>query len=179
MSVATMDNKIQYLWGCAIYSIRSIVRPVFCHIWLICSASESLRCLDVKIWRYFSWRQPITLPIAHTWGVINIICLEHLGTFQAINFYGHAEWVKTRSLICDSHLRIRNTPLECCMYRKVIRLQYFTPTCYVKNREYPLCMHTYIYDYLYPICSKQHCRQYACIVWLYHACSYTIELLLA
>ena len=26
----------------------------------------------------------------------------------------------------------------------------------------------------YPICSEQHCSEYACIVWLYHAYSYTV-----
>ena len=27
---------------------------------------------------------------------------------------------------------------------------------------------TYYVDDLYPICSKQHCSEYACIIWLYH-----------
>ena len=58
-------------------------------------------------------------------------------------------------------------------------------TCYVKNRENLYCTRTYYVDDLYPICSKQQCREHACIVWLYYAfiatlkpylyaCTYTI-----
>ena len=36
------------------------------------------------------------------------------------------------------------------------------------KREYTIIVHTH-YIYLHPICSKEHCRQYACIVWLYYA----------
>ena len=60
------------------------------------------------------------------------------------------------------------------LYREAICLQCFPPTRYVKNGEYPSRMRTYYVDDLYPICSKQHCSEYACIVWLYHACSYTV-----
>ena len=37
----------------AYHSIQSIVRQVFRQIRQICCAYEPLRCLDVKIWRYF------------------------------------------------------------------------------------------------------------------------------
>ena len=41
---------------------------------------------------------------------------------------------------------------------------------YVKNRKYPS---RYVDD-LYPLCSEQHYSECACIVWLYHAYSYTV-----
>ena len=33
---------------------------------------------------------------------------------------------------------------------------------------------TYYFDDLYPLCSEQHYSECACIVWLYHAYSYTV-----
>ena len=36
----------------------------------------------------------------------------------------------------------------------------------MKNGVYPSCMPIYNVDDLYSTCSKQHCREYACIVWL-------------
>ena len=56
-------------------------------------------------------------------------------------------------------------PLECpiLLYREAIRLQCFAPMRYIKNGEYLLCMRTYYGDDLYPICSNQLCREYACI----------------
>ena len=41
---------------------------------------------------------------------------------------------------------------------------------YMKNGEYP----SHYFDDLYLICSEQHCGEYVCIVWLYHAYSYTV-----
>ena len=57
-----------------------------------------------------------------------------------------------------------------CLYREAIHLQCFTPMHYVKKGEYPAHMRTYVRDNLYLIYSKQHCREYACNVWLNHAC---------
>ena len=37
---------------------------------------------------------------------------------------------------------------------EAIRLQWFTPTRYVKNGVYPSCTRTYNVDVLYPICSN-------------------------
>ena len=51
-----------------------------------------------------------------------------------------------------------------CLYREAMRLQSFPP------------MRTYGRDDLYPICTKLHFMEPACIVWLYYAYSYTVAL---
>ena len=63
---------------------------------------------------------------------------------------------------------IKDTSPPICLYREAIRLQCFTPTCYVKTGD-TRHARAYYGDDLYPICSKQHCREYACIVWLNYA----------
>ena len=61
--------------------IRSIMKPVFQRFQLIYCAYESLRCLDLQIWRFLCWQTDrqtklITLPLAHACGVMKlaIIC---------------------------------------------------------------------------------------------------------
>ena len=71
----------------------------------------------------------------------------------------------------DSHLYIKDMPSgmsPICLYREAIHLQCFTPTHYVKNGEYLSCTRILCWCFD-PICSKQHCREYARIVWLYYA----------
>ena len=40
----------------------------------------------------------------------------------------------------DSYLYIKDTPPTIGLYGEAIHLQSFTPTCYMKNGEYPYCM---------------------------------------
>ena len=55
--------------------IRSTVKPVFCQFRRISCACESLRCLDIEIWRFSCGRRqtnPIALPLAHARGVKSV-----------------------------------------------------------------------------------------------------------
>jgi hypothetical protein len=65
-------------------SIRSIMKSVFRWFRWICFTYESLRCLDIQIWRFLCWQtskqtngrtEPIALPLAHARGVIIEIIL--------------------------------------------------------------------------------------------------------
>ena len=56
------------------------------------------------------------------------------------------------------------------MYREAIRLQCFTPTRYVKNGEYPSCTSILRWRPLPDLLKSD----YACLTWLFHACSYTV-----
>ena len=50
----------------------------------------------------------------------------------------------------------------------LVVVQYFLPTHYMQNWEYPSCMRTYVHHELYWICLKQHCML---ALYVYHACS--------
>ena len=54
--------------------IRSTMKPIFQRYQRICCTYESLRRLDLQIWRFLCWRRrqtkPTTLPLAHVCGVI-------------------------------------------------------------------------------------------------------------
>ena len=80
--------------------------------------------------------------------------------------------VKLESRVFFYSLRYAPTMSHKCFYKEAIHLQCFTSTRYPENGEYParIRMRTCARDDLYLICSKQ---QYACIVWLYNASSYT------
>ena len=59
-----------------------------------------------------------------------------------------------------------------CLYREAIRLQCFPPTRYVKNGEYLYCTRMYVCDELDLF--AQNSTGGSMLVWLYHACSYTV-----
>ena len=91
-------------------------------------------------------------------------------------------WIKTRLLtrargIIDSHLWIRDMPPKVFPYvcaGKPYVYNVYAQALYIwKTGNTGTHVHIYTWRPL-PNCSKQHCREYACIVWLYHACSYTV-----
>ena len=67
--------------------------------------------------------------------------------------------------IFDSHPFIKDTPSSIYLYRETIHLQCFmcTHTWKVGNTRITC---TYYVDNLYPICSKQHCREHTCMALL-------------
>ena len=60
-----------------------------------------------------------------------------------------------------------------CLYREAIRLQCLCACAYALREEWEIPV-TYYVDDLYPHCSEQHYSECACIVWLYHAYSYSV-----
>ena len=80
--------------------------------------------------------------------------------------------VEVESRIFFIHYRYAPAMSHKWFYKEAIHLQSFTSTLYPENGEYParIRIRTRARNDLYPICSKQ---QHACIVWVYHASSYT------
>ena len=71
--VNRQGEQMHYLWRSWARN-RSILKPVFRRLWRIRFAYESLRCLNLEIWRFLWWRQltkPIALPLMHVHEVIN------------------------------------------------------------------------------------------------------------
>jgi hypothetical protein len=68
-------QHLRYSWA-----LPNDSKPIFRRLQRICCTYESLKCLDVQIWRFLCWQtnrqnrrtEPITLPLAHARGVISI-----------------------------------------------------------------------------------------------------------
>ena len=88
------------------------------------------------------------------------------------NTWRYKFYMGMQILIHIFRLKIYPLVISLIFVREAIRLQCFTPTHTLKtgNTRYA---RTYNLEDLYPICSKQHCRVYTCIVWPYYVRSYT------